>query len=71
MKLDRQKQNDTMVGLTILHQLGINIIVSVCMSCGEYLGEKDGEGNFGLSHGLCVPCLGKAKKELKGGEFSA
>ena len=35
----------------------------VCAWCGKDMGEKDGKGQKGISHGLCNECL--YKMELK------
>ena len=32
-------------------------IVIVCAWCGKKLGEKDGQGVEGTSHGICDSCL--------------
>jgi len=38
----------------------------VCAWCGKNLGEKDGEGEEGVTHGLCQECFDKMKvKERK------
>ncbi len=31
----------------------------VCAWCGNDVGEKDGEGIEGISHGVCEECLSK------------
>ena len=33
----------------------------VCACCGKDMGEKDGEGVEGISHGVCEQCLKKLK----------
>lgn len=33
------------------------LIISICSGCYAYLGEQDGRGVTGLSHGLCPVCL--------------
>lgn len=33
------------------------VIKVVCQTCGEDLGEKDGEGVEGVSHSTCEKCL--------------
>ena len=35
----------------------------VCAWCGKDMGEKDGEGIEGISHGVCEQCLKKLKVE--------
>ena len=30
----------------------------VCSWCGKKMGEKDGNGVEGVSHGICEECLG-------------
>ena len=39
----------------------------VCAWCGKDMGEKDGKGAKGISHGICQECLAKviAKMESK------
>jgi len=29
----------------------------VCAFCGRYMGEKDGNGVEGISHGVCYDCF--------------
>lgn len=38
----------------------------VCAWCGKDIGEIDGKGVEGVSHGLCLECLAKLK--VKNGE---
>ena len=38
----------------------------ICAWCGKDLGEKDGKGEEGVTHGLCQECFDKMKVE--GGE---
>ena len=33
----------------------------VCACCGKDMGEKDGKGIEGISHGVCDQCLKKLK----------
>lgn len=33
------------------------IITTICSYCGKYLGEKDGLGVSGISHGCYEDCL--------------
>ncbi len=37
----------------------------VCAWCGKDMGEKDGKGMEGVSHGLCNECLVKLMAEVK------
>ena len=37
----------------------------VCAWCGKDMGEKDGKGVEGVSHGLCNECLVKLMAEVK------
>lgn len=30
----------------------------VCAWCGKHIGDKDGEGKTGISHGICKECEG-------------
>ena len=32
-------------------------ITVICAWCGKSLGEKDGQGVEGISHGICEDCL--------------
>ena len=32
------------------------VLKSVCMYCKKYMGEKDGKGVEGISHGICREC---------------
>lgn len=37
----------------------------VCAWCGKDMGEKDGEGIEGISHGVCEECLSKLDVEAE------
>jgi peptide deformylase len=37
----------------------MTILKVVCAWCGKDLGEKDGQGTEGISHGICKDCLAK------------
>lgn len=39
----------------------ISIIVTLCQQCGVYMGIKDGQGEYGVSHGLCPKCVNKQR----------
>jgi len=39
----------------------------VCAWCGRELGEKDGRGIEGVSHGLCNKCLARLQEEAENG----
>ncbi len=66
MTYDLKQQHDIAEYLKSLHTIyGLDIIVSVCMVCGRYLGVKDGGGNHGVSHGICPECAIKMKREMK------
>lgn len=36
----------------------------ICMDCHKDLGEKDGKGVDGVSHGLCDECMDKRIKSF-------
>ena len=36
----------------------------VCAWCGKCMGERDGEGIEGVSHGMCEACLNKMEVEV-------
>jgi len=38
----------------------------VCAWCGKHMGEKDGRGVEGTSHGICKECLSKLEVEGSG-----
>ena len=40
-------------------------LLSICAWCGLYLGYKDGQGQTGLSHGLCGECEKVWMEEVK------
>jgi len=44
---------------------GLSIIVSVCLMCQECYNIKDGEEQYGWSHGYCNKCSAEALKKLK------
>lgn len=49
----------------------MTLLKVVCAWCGKDLGEKDGEGEEGISHGMCDECYAKemeAKAEARAGE---
>jgi len=52
--------------LNLLQQQGISLILSICSSCGEWLGSKDGNGVCGISHGYCGKCADKLRLEWRG-----
>lgn len=35
----------------------------ICAWCGKELGEKDGEGVEGISHGICEDCLARQREK--------
>lgn len=37
----------------------------ICMDCRKDLGEKDGHGVEGVSHGLCDECYEQRKTEIR------
>lgn len=37
----------------------------VCAWCGKPLGEKDGHGTTGVSHGICEECHQKIKRQRR------
>ena len=48
----------------------MTVIKVVCAWCGKDMGEKDGQGKEGISHGLCEECraeMASAGKIKKGG----
>jgi hypothetical protein len=38
---------------------GMTTITMVCAWCGKPLGTKDGNGQTGVSHGICSECKAK------------
>lgn len=34
------------------------ILTVLCAWCGKDMGQKDGKGQSGTSHGICVKCAG-------------
>ena len=43
----------------------LNKIITICMHCSEYIGIKDGKGEYGISHGLCEQCEKKMIQDLE------
>ncbi len=39
----------------------------VCAWCGKDIGEKDGKGEKGVSHGMCEECLAKMEAKAENG----
>jgi len=37
----------------------------ICAYCGEYIGEMDGKGIEGISHGICETCYQTQMAELE------
>ena len=37
----------------------------VCAWCGKDMGEKDGEGIEGISHGICEECLTQLEEKAE------
>jgi len=35
----------------------------ICAWCGAPLGEKDGQGEVGISHGMCQKCFAKVRSQ--------
>jgi hypothetical protein len=66
-KLDSDDQNRVKEYLRNLHTIyGVGIIITVCMSCERMLGAKDGEGEYGISHGVCPACQKRVMAEIEG-----
>jgi hypothetical protein len=42
------------------------MIKIVCSNCGKGMGEKDGQGQTGISHSICNDCI----RTLYGDEFT-
>jgi len=40
----------------------------VCAWCGADLGEKDGKGEDGISHGMCDKCFAKVRSRKAKGQ---
>ena len=43
----------------------MSIIKIICGTCKRDLGEKDGEGQTGISHGMCAECFKLALAEIQ------
>ena len=41
------------------------VIVTLCAQCGAFIGVKDGQGQYGVSHGLCQPCYKQQMNVIK------
>lgn len=41
------------------------VLTVVCMDCSCLMGERDGQGVSGVSHGLCPDCLARRRVEAK------
>lgn len=41
----------------------MTVIKVVCAWCGNPMGEKDGQGREGVSHGMCKECVAKWEKD--------
>ena len=41
------------------------ILTVICAWCGKDMGEKDGQGVSGVSHGMCPDCYSKAMADLR------
>lgn len=65
MTLDKTDQAELNMHFEcIFNAMEIGIIATVCMECGLFIGLKDGEGCYGISHGFCLPCKEKALKRM-------
>jgi hypothetical protein len=42
----------------------MTILIVECGWCGKYLGQKDGKGVSGISHGICPECSEKFFNEF-------
>ena len=40
----------------------MSIIKVICAWCGKDMGEKDGQGAEGISHGMCDKCYTKQRR---------
>ncbi len=49
-------------------ETGSTVLIIVCAWCGDKMGEKDGHGQTGVTHGICADCLAKEgiKKGIEG-----
>ena len=46
--------------------MGSKTVLKVqCAWCGAVIGEKDGKGVSGVSHGICSDCYSKAMADLR------
>jgi len=43
----------------------MSIIKIVCSWCKKDMGEKDGQGETGISHGMCEDCMKKMEAEIQ------
>ena len=43
----------------------MTVIKMVCAWCGKPMGEKEGGGVEGVSHGICKKCAAKEWKKLR------
>jgi len=41
------------------------MIEVICSYCGKSMGQKDGKGQTGVSHGICSECLEEQLKKLE------
>jgi len=40
------------------------VLIMQCAWCGKPMGEKDGQGVSGVSHGMCQECYDKLTEDL-------
>jgi len=43
----------------------MTLIKIICSWCKKDMGEKDGEGETGISHGMCDACMKKIEAEIQ------
>ncbi len=43
----------------------MTVLIVKCAWCGKYLGQKDGKGISGISHGICLECAKKIEEKLQ------
>jgi hypothetical protein len=56
MKISQSDIRGATTALEMVRLAGHTLIISVCMGCDDVLGIKDGQGNTGVSHGICQRC---------------
>jgi predicted RNA-binding Zn-ribbon protein involved in translation (DUF1610 family) len=68
-KIRFEQEKEVLQALEFMNRrFGISVILSMCLTCRECYGVKNGLGNHGISHGYCPECGEIVIKKAKEGK---